>query len=251
MYEIEGKKRTKDAPILMLGAGRNLGLALAERLVLDGFSVILSYRNDPKGVVKLETSFPEQVKGGIPLDAKTPKAVERFFERVGEVTGKISAMVNCIGPFLQTPLLETSDEDFEMLVQSNLSQAFFSARRAMPLLRQNGEGRMIFFTFAGLEKIGAYGQLGAYAAVKLGVLSLVRSLAVEVAKEKITVNAIAPGIVTTADESQEKYLPHIPAGRMQTPADIYGGVRYLLSDEAKHVTGQNLTISGGFGWQYP
>ncbi len=244
-------EETSPAPVLILGAGKNVGLAMARKLVAESRPVILSYRRSPEDVVALQIEHPDLVRAAIPLDARTPGAVGRFFDKVRENTDRLGGLVNAIGPWLKKPLLETSDDEFEDLLQGNLVQAFASVRQAAPLLRANGGGRVVFFTFAGLEKLGSYSKIGAYAAGKTGLLSLMRSFALELAPHGITVNAIAPGVVESAPEEEHRLKKVIPAGRLASLEDIWQALRFLLSEEAGHVTGTNLTVSGGFGWQYP
>lgn len=246
----EGTYKPIEAPLMILGAGANIGLGLARRFADEGRHLILSYRSRPDDVVELQMRYPKQIQIAA-LDARSSSAVERIFEKISFEGGKLSGLINCIGPFLEKPLKETEDADFEDMVQGNLVQAFAAARRAYPLLCANGGGSIIHFTFAGLEKISAYDKIGAYAAAKVGLLSLTRSMAVEWAGDQVRVNSIAPGITETAPVDQMHLKKHIPQGRLASLDDIYQAVRFLISPEARHITGTNLTVSGGFGWKYP
>ena len=237
------------APVLILGAGGNIGLHIARRLVRDDQQVLLSYRTVPNDVIELQMSSPDLVMGVFPLDARTSSALQRFFSRVREKTDRLHALINCVGPFMERPLLDTSEEQFDDLVQTNLVQAFCAARLAYPLFVANCGGRIIHFTFAGVEKMGAYARIAAYASAKAGLLSLTRSLAVQWAPKRITVNAIAPGIAATDPEDRQRLLADIPAGTPTHLEYIYQAVRFLLSEDAGHITGNNLTVSGGYGWR--
>lgn len=240
-------EKESPAPILILGAGRNIGLAVAKRFVESGRRVVLSFRSSPDEAVGLRMEHPELVLGVFPLDATTPSATVRFFRRVGETTDRLSAVVNAIGPFAEKALLESSDDEFEMLLQGNLVQAFSTARLSLPFFARNGGGRLVFFTFAGVEKIAAYSKIGAYAAAKTGLLSLVRSLAAELSSMNVTVNAIAPGVVESAPAEHKELLGGVPGGRIVSFDDIFSAIDFLLSAKADHITGTNLLISGGFG----
>jgi len=238
------------APIIILGAGANIGLSLARRLIAERRPVILSYRRQPEAAVTLQAEHPDLVRGAFALDARTSSAMERFFEHVRSVTDSAYALINCIGPIVEAPLSEMSDDNFENMVQGNLTQAFHAIRRVLPLLRANGEGRIIHFTFAGVEKLAAYRRVAAYAAAKTALLSLTRSLAVELASERITVNAVAPGVIITESKGEEALRPRPSLRATRVPTthdDLYAAVRYLLSPEAGRVTGTNITVSGGFG----
>jgi len=242
---------SEKAPVLILGAGKNIGLSLAKRFVADEIPVIISYRSKPDDAVTLQLENPDLVKGCFALDASTPLTIERFFKQVHESTNTLSALINCIGPFMQKSLSETSTDSFDRIIYGNLNQSFNCAIKALPFLKNNGGGSIIQFTFAGVEKLSAYSLSAAYAASKAGLLSLIRSMSVEWAKDNITVNAIAPGLTEIVPQSQQHLFKDIPSGHPVSLEDIYKTTEFLLSENARHLTGTNLTVSGGFGWKYP
>ncbi len=248
--EVEQTQKSP-APVLVLGAGQNLGLHIARRLVEENRPVLLSYRSDPEAVIDLQVKKPELVRGCFPLDARTPSSVLRFFERIYETTESLAGVVNTIGPFHRRSLMETSPETFEALFEGNLLQAFIAIQQSVPLLQRNRGGAIVQFTFAGVEKQSAYKTIGAYAACKSGLLSLIRSFSVELAPMGITVNAIAPGLTATVDDDQLGLRKHIPSGRLTRAEDVYQAVQFLLSEQASQITGTNLAVSGGFGWKTP
>lgn len=261
--QLQQNAAPSESPVLILGAGRHIGLAIARRLVSRRQPVILSYHRHPKEVVQLEFDNPGLVRATLPLDARCPEALDRFFGRVGEHTDRLWGLIDCIGPIHYGPLTDLSDAEFDRLLQGNMTQFFGAATRAYPLLKANGAGRVLAFTFAGVERLGAYRRIAAYAAAKAGLLSLVRSFAVEWATDRITVNAIAPGVVARSEETPDDAPPsqqepdpvtmraRIPMGRLATEGDILGAVDYLLSGQAAYVTGQNLAVAGGLGLMYP
>ena len=190
-------------------------------------------------------NHPDLILGAFPLEASTEASIARFFKRVGDATDRLSGIVNCIGPILESPLSGMSGQQFETIIQGNLMQAYQSDMLAIPFLEKNKGGQIIHFTFAGVEKLSAYREIAAYAAAKAGLLSLIRSLAVEMAHKNITVNAIAPGVVETAPEEHHKLAP---GGKLIGVNDIFSAVDFLMSGKASKITGVNLSVSNGMGW---
>lgn len=244
-------EKLEKSPVLILGSGNNIGLFLAKRFVADKVPVILSYLSSPDEVVTLEVENKDIVKGAYALEARSTTTIDNFFDKVEDSTDRLSAVINCIGPFMQKSIDDTSREAFDDIVYTNLNQSFHCAKRALPLLRKNGGGSIVQFTFAGVEKLSAYSLSAPYAAAKAGLLSLIRSMSVEWAKDKITVNSIAPGLTEIVPDSQKHLFKDIPANAPVKLEDIYKTIEFLLSDNARHLTGNNITVSGGFGWKYP
>lgn len=234
-------------PILLIGSGRNVGQALAARLLAAGHSVFLTHRTEDAPSRALERDFPTQVLGNFALDVREPGALNALFFEIERAGRGLAAVVDSVGPLCEEPLATLSGTAFADLVSTNLLQAFDVARLARPFFLERGGGRLVYFTHAGAEKLAAYERIAAYAAAKAGLLSLVRSLARQWIKDGITVNAIAPGVVESAEAAQHELLPHLGGARLTTHDDLYAALAYLLADEAGAVTGLNLTVSAGVG----
>lgn len=235
--------------VLITGASRGIGAAIARRLAQDGFAVALNYRvQQDKAQALLEDI---QAQGGsgtlVGFDvadrAATQAALDGLLERTGALYGVVlSAGVTADKPF---PALEGADWD--RVLQTNLTGAYNALQPlVMPMIQARAGGRIIALSsVAGLT--GNRGQTN-YAASKAGLVGLVKSLALELAKRKITVNAVAPGLIETdmlenLDQDQARKL--IPLGRLGQAEEVAGLVSYLFSDQAAYLTGQVIAIDGG------
>jgi|GEM_PF-2425198 len=235
------------SPILILGAGRNTGLYLARQFAARGRNLFISFRSDPEAAVKLQLEYPQNILGAWPLEAGIPSGVKSFFEKLKKNTDRLYAVINCIGPFHQAALMDTDEEVFLNMLNGNLAQAFFVARQAWPLLKNNGRGRLIHFSMAGIEKLSGYRSVAAHAAAKAGLLSLTRSLALEWQPHGISVNAISPGRILRKDSVSERETNDSHALYV-TDADIFNAVDFLLSEKSEGISGTNLVVSKGWGW---
>ena len=235
-------------PLLIVGSGRNVGLHVARRLLERGARLFLTYRTDTEAVEALRARYPEQVLDIFLFDAEDDSAVPRLFEGVRRSHFGLYGVVDTVGPFARKPLKETSPERFAELVQGNLLQAYSVAHHAYPLFKEGGGGRLVFFTFAGVEKLAAYSKIGAYAATKAALLSLVRSMAVEWADDGVSVNTLAPGLMRGTDEHEFPESMQDRDDRKTGLDDLFRALEFLLAPENGKVTGVNLTVSGGFGW---
>jgi len=238
---------SSDAPILILGAGSNTGLFLTRRFAANGRKLFISFRSDPEAAVKLQLDYPQNILGAWPIEAGVASGVKKFFDRVQEKTDRLYAVINCIGHFFQAPLMETAEDEFLDTLNVNLAQAFFVARQAFPLLKKSGNGRLIHFTMAGIEKLSGYRSVAAHAAAKAGLLSLTRSLALEWQTNGITVNAVAPGRILH-ENAKENPQATLDGGPYVLDVDIFNAVDFLLSEKARSISGTNLVVSKGWGW---
>lgn len=234
---------------IVTGAASGIGLAIAKRFVAEGAKVVFS---DVTGDDSLVTNFGEQA-AFVKCDVSDARQVQSLVEQTITKFGRLDIMVNNAGIATSGTASDTTDEVWHKTLDVNLSGVFYGLRAATKqFLAQKSGGTIInMASIAGL--VGFEGSL-AYCASKGGIVQLTRAAAVDLAKEKIRVNAIAPGVIVTnmtkpylADQGFAHLVEQMtPLGHSGEADDIAGGALYLASDEAKYVTGQILTIDGGW-----
>jgi 3-oxoacyl-[acyl-carrier protein] reductase len=233
---------------LVTGASGGLGSAIARALAGQGARLALSGSN----VEKLErfrgelgrdqVALPCNLSDGAAVDQLVPQAVEAL-------GGKLDILVNNAGTTRDNLLMRMKDEEFQDVMRINLEAAFRLMRAAAKPMMKARFGRIISIT----SVVGVTGNPGQanYVASKAGLIGMTKSVAQELASRNITVNAIAPGFMTSAmtdalnDQQREGILSKIPMGAMGSGEDIGGAVVYLASKEAGYVTGQTLHVNGG------
>jgi len=236
---------------LITGASGALGRAIAERLAEDGFDLALHYRSGRKAAEELAASLST---GGIEArayqaDVCKPIDVHRMVERIEEELGPICVVVNNAGLVRDRTCHKLTDEDWEEVIDTNLRGAFHVCRSVIPSLTQRKEGRIINISSI-VGAMGNYGQAN-YAASKAGLIGLTKSLARELARDNVTVNAVCPGFMDTPmvrnvpPQVQEKILAQIPLRRFGDPRAVGEAVAYLAGAGGAWVTGQVLHVNGG------
>lgn len=227
------------AVALVTGGNRGIGLATALRLREDGYTVVVGSRSGeaPDGL--------EAVR----LDVSVPESIEAAYAEIEERFGPVAVLVANAGITRDTLLMRMSDEDIDVVLQTNLAGSIRLARRAMKGMIRAKSGRVIFVGSV-VWALGSAGQVN-YAAAKAGLVGAARSLAREVGSRGISVNVIAPGFVETdmtaeLDEGQRSaILGGIPLGRYAQPAEIADVVSFLAS--ATYITGAVIPVDGGLG----
>ena len=230
------------------GIGRSIGLSMAKR----GWSIALCYRTSRKEGEKTVREVQELGGSAIALqcDVSDPNAAEELTRQVENEWGGIDVLINCAGPYHRINLLEETLEGWHSMFSNNLHPVFYLSRVIAPGMKERGWGRIVNFSMAKADQQVAQPQLTAHYIAKVGVLILTRSLARLLAPHGITVNAISPGFIDSGSAPQqelEKMTKHIPAGYIGTTQDVVGVVNFLLTEEARYVTGTNIQVSGGWG----
>ena len=236
---------------LVTGASRGIGAVVAARLAEAGARVGVNYHASSDAATVVVDSIRKAggkaflVGGDVSQEDKAEAVIKNLVEHFGG----IDILINNAGINKDQLLIRMKPEDFDSVMNVNLRGAFLCTRYAMTHLIRQRSGRVInMSSVVGLS--GNPGQAN-YAAAKAGLVCLTKAVAREVASRNVTVNALAPGYITTAmvdelsEETQAKILERIPMGRFGTPEDVAEAVVFLCSDGASYITGQVLTIDGG------
>src|SRR5580704_3563098 len=240
---------------VVTGSSRGIGASIATELARAGAHVIVNYvrgADAAAGVVKAieEEGFAASAEPG---DVSRESDVRAMFERIGERLGRLDVLVNNAGILRDRTFKKMQMSDWDEVIATNLTSVMLCCHVAVPMLISNGWGRIVnISSFVG--QMGNFGQAN-YSAAKAGIIGFTKTLAIELARNQITVNAVCPGFVETEmwksvpENIQEKILERIPMHRVAKPQEIARGVRYLVV-EADYMTGQSLNINGGIymGW---
>jgi 3-oxoacyl-[acyl-carrier protein] reductase len=232
---------------LVTGGSRGIGAAIAKSLAREGWPVGVNYRSDSDGaeaVVEEITSAGGRAKA-LKGDIGDPETADRLFKALEEEFGPVLVLVNNAGVRADGLSPQIDDEDWARVIDTNLSAAFRLTRRALrPMIRAR-YGRVV--NIASIVGQRANPGQANYAASKAGLVAMTKTVAAEVARRGVTVNAVAPGLIETdmTEGIAENLLEHVPARRPGTPEDVAECVRFLASDGAGYVTGVCLTVDGG------
>lgn len=227
--------------VLVTGGNRGIGLAIASAFVALGDNVAVTYRSGE----------PPAGMHGVKADVTDPDSLDAAFASVEAQQGPVEVLVANAGITRDTLLLRMSDEDFESVLETNLTGAFRVAKRAAKGMLRLKRGRMIFVSsVVGLS--GSAGQVN-YAASKAGLIGLARSTARELGSRGITANVVAPGFVATdmtaelSDDRRSAIVGQVPLGRYAEPSEVADVVAFLASDAAAYITGAIIPVDGGLG----
>jgi 3-oxoacyl-[acyl-carrier protein] reductase len=233
---------------LVTGASRGIGAAIAKSLARDGWPVGVNYRSDAGGAEAVVGEITDA--GGravaVQADVADPEAVERMFKELEEELGRVQVLVNNAGVRADGLSPQIDDEDWQRVIDTNLSAAFRVTRRALRPMIRGHFGRVVnIASIVGAERANP-GQAN-YAASKAGLVAMTKTVAAEVARRGVTVNAVAPGLIQTdmTEGIGDGLLELVPARRPGTPEEVAECVRFLVSDGAGYVTGVCLTVDGG------
>ena len=239
-----------DKVAIVTGASRGIGEAIAKQLSSCGAKIILIARNSDQLVAVKETIIS---KGGIAEsmagDVSNLNSFSEIVTNAIDKWGRIDILVNNAGIARDNIIMRMKEDDWDSVMNINLKGCFNGIKSVARPMIKNKAGRIINITSV-IGQIGNAGQSN-YAASKAGIMGLTKSMAKELGSRNITVNAVAPGYITTDmtnelnDEVKEQMNTSIPLGRLGTPDDVANLVCFLASDEAGYITGQTFNVDGG------
>jgi 3-oxoacyl-[acyl-carrier protein] reductase len=239
--------RPDGAAVLVTGADRGIGAASAAELAADGWAVGILYRRQPEAAGAIADSIAAAGGRAIPVaaDVTDPAACHQAFERVERELGPVLGLVNNAGVRADGLALSLPDADWDLVIETNLNAAFRLARLALRGMLRARFGRIVNVASVVGPRANA-GQAN-YAAAKAGLIGLTKTLAIEVARKEVTVNAVAPGFIDTAMTADlpAATVVAVPARRAGRPEEVAACVRFLASNQAGYVTGTTLYVDGG------
>jgi 3-oxoacyl-[acyl-carrier protein] reductase len=238
---------------LVTGSTRGIGRAIALRLAQDGYGVVLNHASDNGA----EEACGEIRRAGgtvhaVRADVSEPDECRRLVRSAYGAVGPLDVLVNNVGPFLERPLIETSDDDWRLMQDGNLGSAFYCCREALPAMRERGRGAIVNVGALNAEvSPGMTHEAPAYFVAKTALMMMTRTLARSEGAYGIRVNAVSPGFIETesyqdwSDDEQRRWRSLIPLGRFGRPEEVADAVSFLVSERAAYVSGAILTVHGG------
>lgn len=232
--------------VLITGAAKNLGKALALALAQSGYSLICHYRNSRKEAHRLieECQLFGVEAHAIEGDFSTPEGVHDFISKLNPYLENLYGLVNNVGNYKVGSAIKTDEASWFELFQTNLHAPFLLTRALLPMLIRN-QGRIINIGISGLNCQKGFSHSTAYSLSKLALLGLTKSLAKELAKEEITVNMVSPGYLEiSVNLPDDNKLPLKRAARFD---EIIRAIEFLLDQKSGYITGQNIEVAGAIG----
>lgn len=235
---------------LVTGASRGLGKAIAEKLAAGGASLMITATSDAIESVaaEIKEKYNTEVESFYG-DISQEDNVKTLFGKINEKFGKIDICVNNAGITRDGLSMRMSAEDFDRVITVNLRSAFLVSKEASLIMMKARYGKIVNMS----SIVGIQGNVGQanYAASKAGIIGLTKSMAIELARRNVTVNAVAPGFIDTdmtravSDKAREDFMLKIPMCRAGVPEEIADAVAFLASDASRYITGQVLVVDGG------
>ncbi|MDX2241300.1 MAG: 3-oxoacyl-[acyl-carrier-protein] reductase [Leptolyngbyaceae cyanobacterium bins.302] len=242
-------QRLKGKVAVVTGASRGIGRATALALATEGADVVVNYASSQAAAEQVVAEIAAMDSQAIALPGDVSKAdqVDQLFNAVMEKWGHIDVLVNNAGITRDTLLLRMKPEEWQAVIDLNLTGVFLCTKAVSKIMLKQKSGRIVNITSVA-GQMGNPGQAN-YSAAKAGVIGFTRTVAKELATRGITVNAVAPGFITTdmtADLKSDEILKFIPLGRYGHPEEIAGMIRFLVADPAAaYITGQVMNVDGG------
>ncbi len=239
-----------DQVALVTGASRGIGRAIALKLASEGAFVIATATSESGASTTAEAIAAQGGKGkAVKLDVSRPDEVEALFQAIVAEQGRLDILVNNAGITRDGLLLRMKEEEWDSVLDTNLKGAFLCTKAAAKVMTKARYGRIVNISSV-VGEMGNPGQVN-YCASKAGMFGMTKSVARELAKRNVTVNAVAPGFIETdmtavlPEKAREALLQQIPLERLGSPEDVANAVYFLVSPLANYITGQVLSVNGG------
>jgi acetoacetyl-CoA reductase len=238
-----------DQVALVTGGARGIGLAISERLAERGCKVAVGYSRDAETAQQLVSKLGEDRASAHQGNVGSNEDCERVITEVLERYGQLDVLVNNAGITIDRTVRKMTAEDWDKVIQVDLSSAFYLSRAILQHMLDRGYGRIINIS----SVIGSSGNIGQanYSAAKAGLFGLTKSLALETANKGLTVNAVTPGYISTEmvqavpKEALDKVISKIPARRLGEADEVARAVEFLADPDAGYITGQIYAVNGG------
>jgi 3-oxoacyl-[acyl-carrier protein] reductase len=237
---------------VVTGGSRGIGRGIALKLAQEGARIAIAYRANKAAA---QTTLRQLQAVGtdcvaVETDITQGPRAEQLINTVADRYGRVDVLVNNVGDFRWGTLAESSLEEWNSIFNSNVSTVFYMCRAALPFMRKGRWGRIVNLGAVGAERAFGQAKISAYAAAKAAVVAMSRSLALEEAKNGITVNVVNPSSIDekdlTLEEARKLRDARYPIGRPPTVEDVAAAIAFFASEEAEYVTGQVINVSGGW-----
>jgi 3-oxoacyl-[acyl-carrier protein] reductase len=239
--------RPDGAVVLVTGASRGIGAAIARELAAAGWVVAAGYRSDADGAAATVGAIERAGGTAIAIggDVCDPDAMQRVLAEAQEKLGPVLGLVNCAGVTADALAIQIDDDKWDRVIETNLSAAFRLTRAVIRPMMKARFGRVVNIASVVGPRANA-GQAN-YAAAKAGLIGMTKTIGVEIARRGVTVNAVAPGFIETdmTTDVPAAVLAAVPARRAGRPDEVAATVRFLASDAAGYVTATTLFVDGG------
>lgn len=237
---------------IITGASKGIGAEIAKRLNELGYNLVLNYRNSTSSMEEIISSFTNKETQNVIVqcDVSNYDDCKKLIDTAYENFSTVDALINNAGITKDNLLAMMSEEEFDAVIDTNLKGTFNCCKHIAKRMMKQKHGRIVNIS----SVVGLSGNAGQanYSASKAGVIGMTKSMARELGKKNILVNAVAPGFIQTEmtdkipEEMKAEMLKNIPLNKLGDPKDIADAVEFLISDKASYITGQVLSVNGGF-----
>jgi len=237
---------------LVTGGSRGIGRGIALALAREGARLAIAYRSNKSAAQNTlrELHALGSECFGIEADVTDAPSVSLLIERALERFGRLDILVNNVGDFRWKPVVDMTAAEWTEIIASNLASVFLTSKAVLPAMRRQQWGRIVNLGAVGAERAFGQATISAYASAKAAVVAFSRSLAIEEAKNGITVNVVNPPNIDerniTREEARRIRDARFPIGRPPTAEDVAAAVKFFASEDADYVTGQVMNVSGGW-----